>query len=118
MNDDLISRSALLKDGIRVRCGLSDNGMIFVPMADVRKSIEEAPAVDAEEVFKHLHWVKEALEMAKQTVAPVVRCRDCAYWPKAKANKKGFLICPASGMEIMANDFCSYGEKRADDATD
>jgi hypothetical protein len=26
--------------------------------------------------------------------------------------KKGFLICPASGMEIMADDFCSYGERR------
>lgn len=44
-----------------------------------------------------------------------VRCKDCSYWEKATANKKGFLICPASGMEIMADDFCSYGERRTDD---
>lgn len=42
-------------------------------------------------------------------------CRHCASWDKAVANKKGFLICPASGMEIMAHDYCSYGEGRGDD---
>ena len=42
----------------------------------------------------------------------VVRCKNCSYWSKAKVNKQGFLICPASGMEIMANDFCSYGERK------
>ena len=52
------------------------------------KDVEEAPAVDA---------------------VGVVRCKDCAHWKKAKANIKGFLICPASGMEIMATDFCSRG---------
>lgn len=25
---------------------------------------------------------------------------------------KGFLICPASGMEIIDDDFCSYGERK------
>lgn len=42
----------------------------------------------------------------------LVRCKECKYWDKATVNKKGFLICPASGMEIMAKDFCSYGERR------
>ena len=42
----------------------------------------------------------------------VVRCKDCKYWDKATANKKGFLICTASGMEIMADDFCLYGERK------
>ena len=41
----------------------------------------------------------------------VVRCYQCTYWENAKANKKGFLICPASGMEITEDDFCSYGER-------
>lgn len=58
---------------------------------EILAEIEYAPTVDAVEV---------------------VRCKDCIYWEKATANKKGFLICPASGMEIMAHDFCSYGEKR------
>lgn len=41
----------------------------------------------------------------------VVRCKDCKYWDKATI-RKGFLICPASGMEIMADDYCSYGKRK------
>lgn len=48
---------------------------------------------------------------------PVVRCKNCQYRDEAKVNKKGFLICPASGMEIMDDDFCSYGERRDDNDT-
>lgn len=44
-------------------------------------------------------------------VVAVVRCKNCRYYQGTKVNKKGFLICPASGMEITENDFCSYGEK-------
>lgn len=44
----------------------------------------------------------------------VVRCRECEYAKNAKVNKKGFLICPASHMEIVDDDFCSYGERRTD----
>lgn len=42
-------------------------------------------------------------------VAPVVRCKDCRYYQTTKVNEKGFLICPASGMEITETDYCSYG---------
>ena len=42
---------------------------------------------------------------------PVCRCKDCCYFAEAKFNEKGFLICPASGMEITGMDFCSYGER-------
>lgn len=42
---------------------------------------------------------------------PVVRCKDCVHWREAVTNDKGFLICPASGMEITESDFCSYGER-------
>ena len=48
-------------------------------------------------------------------VAPVVRCEECRYYQNAKLNKKGFLICPASGMEITEDDYCSYGERKEDD---
>lgn len=44
-------------------------------------------------------------------LVPVVRCRECRYYPTAKVNEKGFLICPASGMEITETDYCSYGER-------
>ena len=42
----------------------------------------------------------------------VVRCCDCEQWDKATVNRKGFLICPASGMEIMSDDYCSYGKRK------
>lgn len=42
----------------------------------------------------------------------VVMCEDCIYFQSAAVNEKGFLICPASGMEITETDYCSYGEKR------
>lgn len=45
-------------------------------------------------------------------VVEVVRCEDCIHKQNAKINSKGFLICPASGMEITDNDFCSYGERK------
>ena len=44
-------------------------------------------------------------------IVPVVRCKDCVHWREAVTNDKGFLICPASGMEITESDFCSYGER-------
>ena len=46
------------------------------------------------------------------TVRAVVLCKNCEYKEKAKVNSKGFLICPASGMEITDGDYCSYGEPR------
>ena len=52
-------------------------------------------------------------------VAEVVRCKDCQCYQDAKTNKKGFLICPASGMEITETDYCSYGarmDKEAENA--
>lgn len=43
---------------------------------------------------------------------PVGRCGECKAKEKAVVNNKGFLVCPASGMEIADNDFCSYFEPR------
>lgn len=42
----------------------------------------------------------------------VTRCEDCEHKERATVNGKGFLICPASGMEITPDDFCSYGEPK------
>lgn len=47
-----------------------------------------------------------------KNIPAMVQCKECSYWKKAKVNKKGFLICPASGMEITEHDFCSYGERK------
>ena len=45
----------------------------------------------------------------------VTRCKDCEHMAGASPNDKGFLICPASGMEIIPDDFCSYGEPKEGD---
>ena len=41
----------------------------------------------------------------------VVRCKDCIYYKDRKVNKKGFEICPVSGMDITPMDYCSLGER-------
>lgn len=56
----------------------------------ILESIDEQPTIDA---------------------VPVVRCKDCIYKASAKV-KNGYVICPASGMEITDYDFCSYGERK------
>lgn len=48
----------------------------------------------------------------KINAVPVVRCRDCIYKERAAVSEKGYLICPASGMEITDQDYCSYGERK------
>ena len=45
-------------------------------------------------------------------VKAIGRCGECSYREKATVNNKGFLICPASGMEITNDDFCSYFEPK------
>lgn len=42
----------------------------------------------------------------------ITRCKDCIYSEAAQRNKNGFKICPASGMSITENDFCSHAERR------
>ena len=58
--------------------------------------------------------ILEEGEYIKDWIDPmeVVRCKDCVYWDRAMVNAKGFLICKASGMEVMAHDYCSYGEHK------
>ena len=51
------------------------------------------------------------LEAPTIDAVPVVRCKDCTYMEDAYVCN-GFLICPASNMEITDNGFCSYGERK------
>lgn len=68
--------------------------------------------VVTQDVIDRLAAIEDILgdEYELDAVAWVVRCKNCRYYRDAKINEKGFLICPASGMEITENDFCSYGE--------
>ena len=60
-----------------------------------------------------LRLIHNAVDNAPTVDAEVVtRCKDCAHKERATVNEKGFLICPASGMEIAPGDFCSYGKPK------
>ena len=88
--------------------------------ANVKWLNEEIPK-DPQDYIKELEAENKQLrrerdqaeeELHRNTDAvPVVRSKDCVY--KASAEDiDGFLICPASGMEICDDDFCSYGERK------
>ena len=88
--------------------------------ANVKWLNEEIPK-DPQDYIKELEAENKQLrrerdqaveELHRNTNAvPVVRCKDCVYKASAEVID-GFLICPASGMEICDDDFCSYGERK------
>ena len=50
--------------------------------------------------------------------AEIVKCKNCIYQKDAKVNCKGFIICPASNMEITDDDYCSYGKRRESEVSE
>ena len=91
------------------------------------KTVESAPAVDAETVFKQIGLVKEAFEMAKADLMQVVQCKDCLHWETTKCP-----LCIVEFSELpdgklrkhvihnfVEDDFwCKKGERRSNDAAD
>lgn len=131
MNDDLISRSALLAD--------IEESVVFSvkagqPSAEIRGAnkitsrIKAAPAVDAEKVFEQMGLVQKALEMAKAALVPVVRCENCVHQQKVwhsdkRLREKGFFMysCELNQDQFVAHavdgdpgSFCSKGERKAE----
>ena len=94
---DLISRKALLDVIAETAEGLADcdqQNAAWAMRKYAIRDITEAPTVDAVEV---------------------VRCRDCDYRVFDDVCKEYYCNC-VYGMygAIADNDFCSYGERRAD----
>ena len=85
MNDDLISRSALLAD-------LREKG--FLP-AIVQRSIERAPTVDAVEVVR----CKDCKHYKPQ--------KKSAHW-ESRTNYCNRIVT----IKVQPYDFCSYGERK------
>ena len=63
----------------------------------VVSDFEKLPAVDAVEV---------------------VRCKDCVNNPRISTKTKGMVWCRKFRSEVRPNDFCSYGERREENAVD
>ena len=61
--------------------------------------------------FEVCCYVSHQLPVCDFYAETPVLCKYCEYQKDAKVNSKGFLICPASGMEITDRDFCSYGSR-------
>ena len=112
MNNDLISRSALLEKSFSTAPATMINP--YGGASGVRvEDIENAPAVDAETVLKDVGLVKKALEMAHADLVPVVRCRDCQYatwaiWAQRYNCEK------VRGLMTADNHFCAWGKRRED----
>ena len=79
--------------------------MSYIEREALRDALYEADAIT-------MKGVAIINQFPAADVAPAVRCVECKYKEQARVNKKGFLVCPASGMEITDKDYCSYGERR------
>ena len=78
-------------------------------LSDIERTIEESGCVNHEsEIMDCVRYAPEV------DAVHVVRCGECRYRELAKVNCKGYTICPASGMEITDDDYCSYGERKED----
>ena len=91
MNEDLISRSALLAD---IQTDVEDGGVSGMVAGALRRYVRRAPVVEA--------------------VIPV-RCIKCKHF---KRNLENDTYCSSENglTDPQEDDFCSYGDRRADDA--
>lgn len=104
--NDLISRSALLNHLVEKKIEKTAKGDmsagVRLTVAIIEFLIELVglfPAVDAVEV---------------------VRCKDCKFYETGVEYYGGGTkdVCRFLKRQTQEDDFCSYGERRADDATD
>ena len=92
MNNNLISRSALLEEfeWLKMTVGSGSVGDI----KDAIERIKKAPAVDAVEV---------------------VRCRDCKHWGTGYGGETEYCkVCEFANYMVGANGYCLYGEHKED----
>lgn len=131
---DLISRSKFLEsiegtDWYTIRYngevsqGAPSEEVAWYKATDIYSAIENAPAVDAVSrgVHDQVRWERDiAIQQLEEhgipfggiapDVVKVVRCKDC----KSCSHDVMFGGYWCGGHRVKADDFCSYGERRAD----
>lgn len=131
-DNDLISRSALLAESVRVS-EYDEAGFSMTYRAVPETEILSAPAVDAvsRAVFEQIKWERDcAMQQLKDhgipfggiapDVVKVVRCKDCKFaYINSFSAAEGVAVCrklsTEAGIAIRNHDdFCSYGEQRDD----
>lgn len=86
--DELLS-SGFITENVRFK-----RGRFCIPWGDIKRSVKNAPTVDAVEV---------------------VRCKDCVNYCGLEHCKNGICdLDSVSKRAVYPNDFCSYGERRED----
>lgn len=94
----LIDADALLEDGIRIRQGLNEDGILYIPMRDVTQSIKKAPTVDAAPVVRG-RWLSY---LDGEHIMPDV------YFNCSKCGSRGHRIrwhyCPSCGAKMDRSD--------------
>lgn len=88
---------------------LNQGGEIFGKMLINAGNVIESLCEDNERLTNIIERINKPIKDAEGNY--VITCKKCRYMQEAKVNKKGFSICPASGMEITDDDFCSYAER-------
>ena len=85
-------------------CPMQFGGMCYVAPSEIESTIAET--------------VQELREMGgKPNWCPlieIVECKDCKWF----INEGSVTICDTHEQYIEPTDFCSYGERRADEHTD
>ena len=77
--------------------------------------------MDKEKTLRKLKQeIEEVREKFGVEFAEVVRCKDCVYRHLSGKPPFMYYICTvAEGLNVCKDDsFCSYGERRDDDAAD
>ena len=90
MGQRLIDANKLV---LRFEYGIQEDGLLFVPFRDIKKSVNRAPTVDA---------------------VPVVRCLDCRNSYEGIDGR----ICsfgPCVDCVVPDDYFCRFGERSDDD---
>lgn len=120
---EYIDREALLHDIEQSVVYTARGKITSAEMRGAHKIIERikcAPAV--EPIYIHEPTKSEFKRMAVQMdYVPVVRCKGCKYLVSVNANGKGIPTCQLSGMEVApedyCKDYCSYVDRKGDNAT-
>ena len=96
----LIDADALLEDGIRIRQGLNEDGILYIPMRDVNQSIKKAPTVDAAPVV-HGRWINWG-KSGTPTYENYGTCSVCHEDAEIHTEHRNY--CPNCGAKMDRSD--------------
>ena len=110
---DYISREALYKEVTeKYRDIVAGPYPYNIVAHDMARLVEEAPAADVVSRETHEAVQKALIAFAETDVVPVVRCIHCKE--AVIRSSKELVYCRLWGDLMENNEFCSKGERKAD----